>query len=92
MTTRLVAALLCLMLALAATPVMADEIDVDLKLEEDLPEAISVISLAEDSVPAKAAILMDQQTGRVLFEQGGERGVRAAVETRRRWEGERTGT
>lgn len=66
------AALACLLLLWGTVPILADELDVDLKLEEDLPEAEPVISLLEESVPAKAAILMDQQTGRVLYEQNAD--------------------
>ena len=69
MIKRLLAVGLCLLLVLSpGMAALADEIDVDLKLDEDLPEAVQVISLAEDSIPVKSAILMDQQSGRVLFE------------------------
>ena len=73
MIKRLLAVGLCLLLVLfQGGTALADEIDVDLKLDEDLPEAVQVISLADDSIPAKSAILMDQQSGRVLFEQNAD--------------------
>ncbi len=73
MIKRLLAVGLCLLLVLSpGMAALADEIDVDLKLDEDLPEAVQVISLAEDSIPAKSAVLMDQQSGRVLFEQNAD--------------------
>lgn len=83
MIKRLLAVGLCLLLVLAqSATALADEIDVDLKLDEGLPEAVQVITLAEDSIPAKSAILMDQQSGRVLFEQNADEPVAPASITK----------
>ncbi len=57
---RFAALLLALLLCLGATPVLAQE-EPD---EEGLPAAVSL-----DELPAKSAILMEQSTGKVLFEK-----------------------
>ncbi len=82
MGKRLIAAALCFVLALLpARGALGDEIDVDLKLDEDFP-AVPVISLSADSVPARAAILMDQQSGRVLYEQNADEALPPASITK----------
>ena len=40
-----------------------------LKLEEELPEAVTVMGAAGDNLPALSAIVIDQQQGAVLFEK-----------------------
>lgn len=68
---QFVAWVTALLLALTPTCVFADEIDVNLELDKDI-EATPVIAAVADSLPAKSAILMDQQTGKVLFEQNAD--------------------
>ncbi len=68
MLKRLTACLLGAVLFLLPLQVAADEIGVDLRLDEELPEAVSVISIV-DSLPATSAILIDQGSGKVLYEQ-----------------------
>jgi len=74
MLLRLVAVLLAAALVLACGPlkVLAFEQEPGITLEEGLPEALPVISLIDDPLPVKAAILMDQHSGRVLFEQNSD--------------------
>lgn len=72
MSRRLTAILLALLLLAFPLRVLADEEGVDLKLEEDLPEAAQVITLLGDSLPCKSAILIAQQTGQVIFEQNAD--------------------
>lgn len=40
-----------------------------LNLEEELPEAVEVSSMTDGSIPARSAILLDQQQGKVLYEK-----------------------
>jgi D-alanyl-D-alanine carboxypeptidase len=61
----LLAALLCL----APLRALAEQDLAALNLDEPLPEAIPVISIMPDSVPAKSAILISQQSGQVLYEK-----------------------
>lgn len=68
---RGVAVLLAAALALVPLRVFADESGIDLALEEDF-EAAPVIAAVADSLPAKSAILLEQQTGKVLFEQNAD--------------------
>ena len=70
MLKRLAAIMLALLM-LCAVPLraLADEEGIDLKLDEDLPETAMIISLLNDSIPAKSAVLMAQQTGQILYEQ-----------------------
>lgn len=73
MCRRLAAAGLALLLsAIFPLSVLADEIGVELKLDEELPEALPVISISSESFPVKSAILMDQSSGRVLYEQNAD--------------------
>lgn len=43
-----------------------------LKLDEELPEAIAVSGIADDSLPARSAIMLDQQQGAVLYEKNAD--------------------
>jgi D-alanyl-D-alanine carboxypeptidase (penicillin-binding protein 5/6) len=43
-----------------------------LKLDEELPEALIVSSMTDDSLPARSAILLDQQQGTVLYEKNAD--------------------
>lgn len=43
-----------------------------LKLDEELPEAIPVSGLADRSIPAKSAIMIDQQQGMILYEKNAD--------------------
>ena len=61
----LLAALLCTAPLRAAAE---QELDA-LHFDEQMPEAVQVISIMPDSVPAKSAILVSQQSGQVLYEK-----------------------
>ena len=60
-------------LALMAAPchVAAQENPEEMNLDQELPPAIPVISIA-DSFPGKSAVLMEQSTGKVLYEQNSD--------------------
>jgi len=62
------AALALLLVAATALSAMAQEDPDELDLDQELPAAIPVISIA-DSMPARSAILMDQGSGQILYEQ-----------------------
>lgn len=69
---KICALLLALCLALAPPLwAFAEEEGVDLRLEEDF-EAAPVIATMTDSLPAKSAILLEQNTGKVLYEQNAD--------------------
>ncbi|WRS26522.1 D-alanyl-D-alanine carboxypeptidase family protein [Oscillospiraceae bacterium MB08-C2-2] len=63
--SMLLALLLALMLPVSG---FADEVEVDLKINEPLPTAVIV----DDKLPAKSAILLHQDTGQVLFEKNAD--------------------
>ncbi|MDR2909199.1 MAG: D-alanyl-D-alanine carboxypeptidase [Oscillospiraceae bacterium] len=81
MKKRITAALLALCLLLCPAAAFADEEGVELRLDEDF-EPIPVISIMDDSIPVKAAILTDRQSGRVLFEQSADERLSAASITK----------
>ncbi|MDL2233295.1 D-alanyl-D-alanine carboxypeptidase [Ruminococcaceae bacterium OttesenSCG-928-L11] len=53
-----------------------------LKLDEELPEAIAVSGLADDSLPARSAILIDQAQGTVLYEKNADEALPPASITK----------
>lgn len=72
---RMLAGFMALVLTAAARPLWTAAYDeavaVDLKLEKDVVTA-PVAAGMTDSLPAKSAILMEQETGRILFEQNAD--------------------
>lgn len=68
---RLSSVVAAVLLAMIPLSVYGDEIDVDLKLDEDF-EALPVMVTMPDSLPAKSAILMEQQSGKILYEQNAD--------------------
>ena len=80
MMKRILAAALTAALILAAVPLCAvaetentedrpvEETLDELNLEEDF-EAAPVVAMMKDSLSAKSAVLLDQATGKVLYEQ-----------------------
>jgi len=69
MRGKIIAATLALLLALVPTLALADENYDELNLDQELPAAIQVVSIDSNSIPAKSAILIDQGSGEVLYEQ-----------------------
>lgn len=59
----------------------ADENLEELHLDEELPEAINVVSMS-DSIPAKSALLMEQGSGRVLYENNPDEALPPASVTK----------
>ena len=57
------------MLICSGSTALAMEKPEDINPYEPLPDAVEVISIDKNSVPAKSAILMSQESGQVLFEK-----------------------
>lgn len=57
-------------LVIAAVPLRcySNEADMDLQLDQDVA-SIPVVASIADSLPAKSAILMEQNTGKIIYEQ-----------------------
>ncbi|MDR2931548.1 MAG: serine hydrolase [Oscillospiraceae bacterium] len=79
----LILSLSCFAVHASGAPEMAEEAYEDaymeveeslemLKLDEELPEAIAVSGIADDSLPAKSAIMLDQVQGQVLYEKNAD--------------------
>jgi D-alanyl-D-alanine carboxypeptidase (penicillin-binding protein 5/6) len=68
---KAVSVFLALLLTAAPVPAFGDEEDVELNLGEDI-EPISVISIMDNPLPVTSAILIDQISGTVLFEQNAD--------------------
>ena len=63
------------------TPEPTEEVYLALE-EEEWPEAIPISAILSEDLPVRAAILIDQQSGRVLFEQNADEQVSPASITK----------